>query len=109
MLAEIRRLSSAGAPLSDAAVRERSLPLMMAARRFFGNWPRALRDAGIDPRRAGCRRRWSREAVVEAIRQLGRPVSASEIQRVDYALFRAAYRWHASWSKALRAAGVSAP
>jgi len=53
--------------------------------------------------------RWTREAVVEAVARLGGPVRASELRRLNAALYHAAYRHFGSWREALQAAGIQTP
>ena len=66
---------------------ETSNPLIATARRRFGNWGAAVERAGIDYSAIRRRRRWTREMVLEEIRELrkqgsdlrsgGNPPSAS--------------------------------
>ena len=104
---EIRRLYRAGSGLSSDAVPH---PLLLAAKRHVGAWPRTIRMAGIAYRtRKGRVRVWSRERVIAEIRALaarGEPLWDRHVTKHHGAL-RAAARAYiaAAWSRALRAAG----
>jgi hypothetical protein len=82
-----------------------------AARRYFGSVRAALEVAGLpcgqpERRTTG----WSKEAVVEAIRQRHRNgESLLRTNRDDRALYEAAKHWHGSWAAALAAAGFPRP
>jgi hypothetical protein len=107
VLAEIRRLHRSGESLRGKSVPVR---LYMAARRFFGTWEAAVERAGLDYQDVSGVRRWSREKVIEAIRELadrGASLAATDVQRRFPYLFTAAVkRFPYSWAKALRAAGL---
>lgn len=103
---EIRKLARKAASLSasDAALRD---PVVYArASRAFGGWERALKAAGVDPDGVRKHRRWTREAVLGAIRSL-RPgeLSARAAEDRDSSLVQTARRWFGDWDAALRAAG----
>ena len=82
-----------------------------AARRCFGSVRAALEVAGLpcgqpERRTSG----WSKNAVVEAIRQRHRNgESLVRTNREDRALYQAAKLWHGSWTAALAAAGYPQP
>ncbi|MDI6872117.1 MAG: helix-turn-helix domain-containing protein [Bacillota bacterium] len=96
VLAEIRRLASEGADLSDRTVAAYSPPLYGAAQEHFGSWPAALKAAGVDEAEARRTVRWSRNRVLEAIRA----------GRRDAVLRSIALDHFPSWREALRAAGM---
>jgi len=106
ILVEIRRLKSTGADLSSKTMDETANPLIATARRRFGNWGTAVEKAGIDYTAVRRRRRWTREMIVEGIRDLqgkGVKLQSGEVRKAAPALFAAACkpRFFGSWSKAL--------
>ena len=108
IISEIRRLNDEGADLSSKKMDETSNQLIATARRRFGNWGTAVERAGIDYSTIRRRRRWTRELVLEEIRQLqkaGVDLRSGEIRYQHPALFAAACkdRFFGSWSKALQA------
>lgn len=108
ILEEIKKLQSLGADLSSKNMDEVANPLIATARRRFGNWEQALRRAGIDYETVRRRQRWSREKVLEGIRELeqkGVTLTSSQARRHNPALFAAACKPHlfGSWSQAVSA------
>jgi hypothetical protein len=107
VLTAIRRLHRSGQSLrrQDVPVR-----LYQAGRRYFGTWQAAVEQAGLKYVKVTGVRRWSREKVAEAIRDLaerGISLSASYVKAHYPALYRAAIKqFPHSWAKALRAAGL---
>lgn len=59
----------AGMPLNHVAVLRDDPRLHRAILRLFGKWDRAMTAAGIDPDRVRLPRRWTRDMVLERIRQ----------------------------------------
>lgn len=118
ILEEIRKLKSLGADLSSKTMDETANPLIATARRRFGNWGAAVERAGIDYSEVRRRRRWTREMIVEGIRELrgkGVRLQSSDVRKEAPALFAAACkpRFFGCWSKAVEAAqsdrvGISA-
>lgn len=109
ILDEIRRLKSEGVDLSSKAMDESSNRLIATARRRFGNWGKALENAGIDYDEVRRRKRWTRENLVEGILELKRQgvkLITPEVKRVNPSLFAAACKKHfyGTWKKALKAA-----
>jgi hypothetical protein len=109
IIAEIRRLKEEGADLSSKRMDETANPLIATARRRFGNWGAAVERAGIDYSSIRRRRRWTRELVLEEIRDLKKSNSdlrSGEVRHQHPALFAAACkaRFFGSWTKALQAA-----
>lgn len=109
ILEEIRKLKSQGADLSSKTMDETSNPLIATARRRFGNWGNAVEKAGIDYSQVRRRRRWTREAVVEGLRELrdrGVKMGSTEVRKEAPALFAAACkpRFFGTWSKAVAVA-----
>src|ERR1700722_4685600 len=92
IIAEIRRLNDEGADLSSKKMDETANPLIATARRRFGNWGTAVERAGIDYSAIRRRRRWTRELILEEIRELrktGSDLRSGEIRHQDPALFAA--------------------
>lgn len=109
IIEEIRKLKLMGADLSSKAMDETANPLIATARRRFGNWGKAVEKAGIDYETVRRRRRWSREQIIEGIRELrekGVRLQSGDVRRHAPALFAAACkpRFFGSWSQALKAA-----
>jgi len=109
ILEEIRRLKSEGVDLSSKAMDESSNRLIATARRRFGNWGKALENAGIDYDEVRRRKRWTRENLVEGILELKRQgvkLITPEVKRANPSLFAAACKKHfyGTWKKALKAA-----
>ncbi len=77
-------------------------PLFTAAIRTFGNWEKALRAAGLNPKP---RRRWSKQRVIEQLQAWDRN-STENLRTVDYPLAGAASRLFGSLEKAMEVAGV---
>lgn len=114
ILNEIRKLKQMGADLSSKTMDETANPLIATARRRFGNWGNAVEKAGIDYSSIRRRRRWTREMIVEGIRELrdqGVRLLSHEVRRHNPALFAAACkpRFFGSWSQALKAATSETP
>ncbi|HEV3272638.1 MAG TPA: hypothetical protein VGZ93_10705 [Candidatus Methylacidiphilales bacterium] len=108
IIAEIRRLKDEGVDLSSKKMDETSNPLIATARRRFGNWGAAVESAGIDYSSVRRRRRWTRELVLQEIRELrkaGADLRSGEIRHQHPALFAAACktRFFGGWTKALEA------
>jgi biotin operon repressor len=109
ILEEIRKLKRMGADLSSKSMDETANPLIATARRRFGNWANAVEKAGIDYDSVRRRRRWTREQIVEGIRELrdkGVRMQSGDVRQHAPALFAAACkpRFFGSWSQALKAA-----
>ncbi|MEM1059569.1 MAG: hypothetical protein AAGK14_10000 [Verrucomicrobiota bacterium] len=109
ILNEIRRLKDEGADLSSKRMDETSNPLIATARRRFGNWGAAVERAGIDYNAIRRRRRWTREKILEEIRELRAQradLRSGAVRRTHPALFAAACkpRFFGSWGKALESA-----
>jgi hypothetical protein len=104
VIAEIQRWHQEGLPLNQ--VYRLDTRLYAAASTHVGNWHAALRAAGF-PRPCRSQRRWSKQAVIDAIRQRhreGLPMTA--VGRRDSALHAAALRHWGGWRRAMVAAGL---
>jgi len=106
---ELRARQRDGEPLNSAALQQEDPPLHAAAVRYFGSYESALRAAHVDPASVRQRRRWTREAVIGAIRKAkrrGLHLSDSAMRGQYPALYGAAVRQFGSFPKARAAAGV---
>lgn len=110
--AEIRRLYGAGVDLNYTAVAKEQVALLRAATRYFGSWRVAVEYAGLDYEEIRRYRVWSRERIVQRIRELhaqGADLSWRHVStQLDPQLAAAATRWQhfGSWSNAIAAAGL---
>jgi hypothetical protein len=111
---DIRRLHESGEPLSHEEAKRRYSSLVSAAgsKRYFGSWAAAVTAAGIDYDSVCRIRRWTRETIIDTIRQLhaeGKSVNNSNMRRMGYrGLMEAACRAtnFGSWAAAIEAAGL---
>lgn len=78
-------------------------PLFYAAVNHFGNWQAALSAAGIQSR---VLQRWSKELVVERLRELSKKYPGQNVRKLDTNLAAVAYRLFGSLGNALEAAGI---
>lgn len=113
ILQRIRELHAAGEDLSHSAAKRRHQYLVVVAinDRFFGSWRQAVEAAGIDYEAVSKHEYWTRERIVERIRELhagGERLSHEEAKRRHGALVSAASspRYFGSWGAAIRAAGL---
>lgn len=106
ILASIRSLARRTRPLQPAEVKRRYEPLVTAARRHFGSWPKAVVAAGVDPEKLRRVARWTKQRIIEAIltRALrGKPLNSSAVR--PKSLVEVGARVFGSWESALEAAG----
>jgi hypothetical protein len=95
--------------LSSGDVQRDDPSLHAAAVRYFGEYDLALKACGIDPARVRQRQRWSKQAVIQALRKSWRKSSSNgTIRTSNPALYGAALRWFGSIKAAQRAAGYRA-
>ena len=111
VLGRIRQLHAGGADLSHGAVKRQEQYLAIAAREFFGNWPAAIKKAGLEYDEIRRHAWWSREKIVQMIRELhadGVALSHAKMRQRHSALVAAAGspRYFGSWERAVEAAGV---
>jgi hypothetical protein len=107
ILASIRSLARRTRPLQPAEVKRRYEPLVTAARRHFGSWPKAVVAAGVDPEKLRRVSRWTKQRIIEAIltRALrGKRLNSSAVR--PQSLVEAGTRVFNSWESALEAAGI---
>lgn len=89
--------------LSMSNIHRRDPPLVRAALRRFGIWKRAMLAAGFQPK---TQRRWTREKVIQEIRNWHRRESTTSVWKDDVGLGGAAARYFGGWRAALKAAGL---
>jgi hypothetical protein len=77
--------------------------LFSAAVNRFGNWHNALQAAGIQAR---VRERWSKDKVIERLREYAKTQPMANIRKIDFNLAFAASRRFGSIGKAMEAAGL---
>jgi len=98
----IRDRQRRGLPMT--CVQKDDSGLAAAGRKWFGSWPDAVLAAGLQPK---VRRTWSRESVLEAIRDWRRRgLPLADVWTDDKGLYLAARRRFGSWCDALLAAGL---
>jgi uncharacterized protein YoaH (UPF0181 family) len=108
----IKELHAKGEELNYTSAERNHLNLVRAAAWHFGTWRRAVESAGIDYESLSKYRRWSRERIVERIKELhaqGADLSWRAIStEVDPPLAAAALRTNGfpSWREAIEAAGL---
>jgi hypothetical protein len=115
VLAEIQALYQQGADLRPSAVAKHHQTLLVAARKRFGTWAKAVKAAGIDYE-AYLRRQhqeWveaDKRYIIEEIRRLYREGRIDELSgawRHHLTLFRKARHRFGSWKAAIEAAGLN--
>jgi len=107
ILEALRELHRGKNPLYPQDVANADKALFCQVDHVFGDWSRAFAAAGIEEPPAR-NRSWTREKVIEAIRNLaakGTPLTHSEFKKVDSGVVNAAIRRFGTWAKAARASG----
>jgi len=107
ILASIKSLARRKRPLQPTELKRRYHPLIEAARRHFGSWPKAVIAAGVDPDKLKRVMPWTKGRIIEAIltRTLNcEPLGSRTVK--PRSLAAAAARVFGSWRAALAAAGV---
>lgn len=110
---EILRLYSTNQPLSYGEMQKNNLRLLRAATRYFGSWKAAIEYAGLDYNKIRRYQVWTRDRILEQIRQYhreGRDLSWRHVStELDAPLAAAAIRSNrfGSWQNALEAAGLN--
>ncbi|MFH1708080.1 MAG: MucR family transcriptional regulator [Planctomycetota bacterium] len=111
VLQGIRKRAGRGKPLNYVAVVRDENKLKVHAEKLLGSWERAVELAiGRDYSRICLHKRWSRDAVVQAIRarhRAGKSVRHNKVRVDGEQLFQAALRYFGCWRKALKAAMVA--
>lgn len=80
-----------------------------AAERFFGGWKYAIEACGFDYSKIRKYQEWSRERVIEEIRDAykrGKSLSSNYVQNNNKPLYMAAVKRFKSWGSAVRASGI---
>ena len=109
VVAAIRARQDAGLKLNRHAVNLEEARLAVAADRCFGSWGAALQAAGINPEAVSRAQRWDKARIVSGLREClasGMALNAETLCKSNRPLYRAAASHFASYSAALRAAGV---
>jgi hypothetical protein len=108
ILDEIKMLHGKGVDLSSKKMDESSNTLIATARRRFGTWEKAIEEAGLDYASIRRRQRWTREVILEKVKQLvseNPEIRGVDVKQKDPALFAAICkpRFFGNWSKAMEA------
>ena len=113
MLTEIRQWKEKGEALYANHVRLNYQELLAASIRYYGSWQKAVEAAGISYEAVRKYRKWSKEVIVEEIRDLAargfdlsfRSMALSQHNSMVYAAIRPKY--FGDWRAALEAAGLA--
>lgn len=108
---EIRKLHEKGISLNMASARGvfPSLVATACSRKYFGSWRAAIEAAGFNYDEILLVKHWSKERVIEEIRQLyekGEDLRPSAIARLCQTLPMAAKKFFGRWREAVIAAGI---
>lgn len=110
--AEIVRMQKSGENLNYANIAQQHVALLRAATRYFGSWRAAVEFAGLDYEAIRKYKTWTKERIIERIRQLhaaGCDLSWRHVStNVDPQLAAAAtkQKHFGSWRNAIEAAGL---
>ncbi len=109
---EIRRLQKDGEDMNYASIAQNQVALLRAATRYFGSWRAAVDYSGLDYEEIRRYKTWSKERIVERIKQLhadGEDLSWRHVStQIDPQLAAAATKkkHFGSWRGAIVAAGL---
>ncbi len=109
IIRRIRERKREGLPLNSKAMQEQDSKLFNAALNYFGGWSEALMASGVDPEDVYKRRRWSREIIMEEIKELERQdedLAAPNMRENHSALYSAACKYFGTWTSAREACGI---
>jgi len=114
ILDELKKCYDAGKPMSYNALSKKNQALVSAAAYHFGSYRNAVERAGIDYSAVTRRPRWSRQNIIQAIKDAKRKgidLHWSSVTRRRDELGKAAFaslqhRLFGRWEKALAAAGL---
>jgi len=113
IIATIQDMHRRNLPLNWSAIQRSDPSLYRAARRRenFGSWRAAVEAAGMDLRRPRGTKQWTRQRIVEEIRQMhssGVDLSQRNVMQTNGPLLAAAKssRYFGTWRAAVEAAGV---
>ncbi len=108
VLSEIKQRQAMGKSLRTSMLKEEgNQSLMGAACKRFGSWAKAVEAAGIDYESITGRIKWTREKLIERMRQrhkAGDSLDHQTIRREEGRLLTAAHRLFGSWAKAVKMA-----
>jgi hypothetical protein len=112
ILEEMRQWSAAGHPMGWHDICLQNRELAMAAKTAFQSWRKALIAAGLRSPAAPAlpRRKWSRELVLEIIRereQSGKSLERKVLRNEDPSLLYHACKYFDGWKAALAEAGIT--
>jgi len=80
-----------------------------AAEREFGSWKDAIEAAGLDYNTIRKYKSWTRQAVIEAIKEAhakGEPINSQAVQNGNKPLYMAAVKRFRGWGSAVKIAGI---
>ncbi len=124
ILGEILTLAQSGSQVSHGVLMRENRRLVYGATRTYGSWRNALKASGVvlppvivTPSgkivvRRGPRRRWTREKILQCLRQesrAGMDLRGPEFRKRKSGLYQAALREFGRWRRTLRAAHVLVP
>lgn len=110
--AELRKLHEQGVDLSSGRIRKTHRELFYAFRSRMGSWRTAVESIGLDYDSVRRARDWSRQVVIERIRELhkqGADLRTGTIQKVEVPLSGAVQRYFGTMRRAMEAAGLLYP
>ena len=105
----LKKMHRQNEPCNSGAVQDRDPGLHAAALRQFHEYDNALRAAGIDPNQVRKRREWTRDMVIQEIkdhRRKGLSLSGTEVRIHNLSLYGAGVRLFGTFAKARQAAGI---
>jgi hypothetical protein len=76
---------------------------------IFGDWDKALRAAGFDPKRMRLRTFWDKRKIIDELQRMQKqslPLYPNYVMKNHQKLFSGALRQYGAWNKALIAAGL---
>ncbi|MCP3965505.1 MAG: hypothetical protein GY750_12485 [Lentisphaerae bacterium] len=80
-----------------------------AAERIFGSWGEAIESCGLDYSKIRKYKSWTRQAVIDEIRRLGKeeePLHSQHAQNEHKSLYMAAIKRFGNWGRALQSSGI---
>ncbi len=109
IIRRIKERRRKGLPLNSKAMQEQDSKLFNAALNYFGGWSEALMASDVDPEEVYKRRRWSRDIIMDEIKQLnrrGEDLAAPNMRENHSALYSAACKYFGTWTGAREACGI---
>src|SRR3972149_6017214 len=84
--------------------------LYLKARKLFGSWKKAIEACGIDYEKTRNHKKWSREKIVKAIKELylkGHSLRLKDLRKEGMISIISAAQYHfGSWRKAVESSGI---